>query len=133
MRRRAHRSPQGRRSPPSPCRPGNRRRRKSRRCLPGRNRSTAHCALSICRHTVMRSHESVEFGAGGLQRFGDELCRGPARTPLGGDALRLVESGRIKPRFLGKTGRRHLGACGQPVDRGPDLIVSQHSHCAAPV
>src|SRR4051794_18559536 len=46
--------------------------------------------------------ESVDRGAGRIERLCDRLGRGPAWAALRGDALGFVESGGVEPRLLGQ-------------------------------
>src|SRR5262249_16219439 len=67
--------------------------------------------------------ELLDGGAGGAEHLGEAIGGRPARTPLGGDALRRVEGGGVEPRAPGAARWRAPIGGGEGVDRGPDLAV----------
>ena len=78
-------------------------------------------------HAVVdQRNEGLEARAGGVERLGYGLGRGPARPAVGRDALGLVEGGRVEPGALGKARSREPGARRQPVERQPDLGMGEH-------
>src|SRR5664279_1568461 len=71
-------------------------------------------------------HEAVDRTVGGGERLGDRFGGRPALAAVGGDALGFVEGGGVEAGTFGQPRGRQSGALGQPVQRGPDLVVAQH-------
>src|SRR5262249_24986027 len=77
-------------------------------------------------------HEGFDAGAGRGQRLGERFGRGPTRAAVTGDALRLVEGGRIEAGLFGQAGGRQADRGRKAVEGGPHLGVGQHDGCCWP-
>src|SRR3546814_3814962 len=64
----------------------------------------------------------AERGPGGIQHLGQRLGAWPALLAFLGDALALVEGGRIQPGLPGKPRRREIVPGGEAVYGSPDAF-----------